>query len=68
MGYDIKTHGDKLNDSEVNNILNWLSFMNAKDDSHLLPTFKKMTEKYDKLRNESFLNVFPEYKKWYETI
>ena len=64
----LKTHGDKLNDSEVNNILNWLSFMNAKDDSHLLPTFKKMTEKYDKTRNESFLNVFPEYKKWYETI
>ena len=47
-----------------------LDWMNKKDMSHHLPTFIGETRKYDKIRNENFTDVFPEWKelfKQYET-
>ena len=39
-----------------------LAYMDASDDSHLLPEFLEATEKLDALRGESFVDVFPEYQ------
>ena len=47
-----------------------LDWMNKKDMSRHLPTFIGETRKYDKIRNENFTDVFPEWKelfKQYET-
>jgi len=47
-----------------------LDWMNKKDMTRMLPTFVSETRKYDKIRNENFTDVFPEWKelfKQYET-
>ena len=54
--------------SEISNILNWLSYMNSRDDSYLLPRFKTNCSRMDKFRNESFVDIFPEFAEWYEKI
>ena len=40
-----------------------LDWMNKKDMSRHLPTFVEETRKYDKIRDENFTDVFPEWKK-----
>ena len=47
-----------------------LDWMNKKDMSKHMPTFITETRKYDKIRDENFTDVFPEWKelfKKYET-
>jgi len=47
-----------------------LDWMNKKDMSKHMPTFINKTRKYDKIRDENFTDVFPEWKdlfKKYET-
>ena len=39
-----------------------LDWMNKKDMSRHMPTFINETRKYDKIRNENFTDVFPEWK------
>ena len=39
-----------------------LYWMNKKDMSRHVPTFITETWKYDKIRNENFTDVFPEWK------
>jgi MoaA/NifB/PqqE/SkfB family radical SAM enzyme len=39
-----------------------LDWMNKKDLSHHMPTFINETRKYDKIRDENFTDVFPEWK------
>ena len=39
-----------------------LDWMNKKDMSRHLPTFVEETRKYDKIRDENFTDVFPEWK------
>jgi len=53
---------------ELDMIKSWLSYMNSKDNSHLLKDFKKFNDKYDLTRNESFESTFPEYAAWYKNI
>lgn len=57
-----------FNIQELEMIKSWLSFMSAKDDSHLLSDFKKFNTRYDLTRNENFEYTFPEYAEWYKTI
>ena len=42
-----------------------LDWMNKKDMSHHLPTFVGETRKYDKIRDENFTDVFPEWKEFF---
>lgn len=37
-----------------------INFLDAKDNSHLIPQFMKVTQQLDELRGESFRDVFPE--------
>ena len=39
-----------------------LDWMNKKDMTRMLPTFVGETRKYDKIRDENFTDVFPEWK------
>ena len=39
-----------------------LDWMNKKDMSRHMPMFIDETRKYDKIRNENFTEVFPEWK------
>ncbi len=39
-----------------------LQYMNAKDQSHLLKEFFRLNDDKDRIRNERFEDVFPEYK------
>ena len=39
-----------------------LDWMNKKDMTRMLPTFVSETRKYDKIRDENFTDVFPEWK------
>lgn len=57
-----------LNDSELQNIKGILSYLVSRDDSKLLGDFKIYNSNLDKSRNESFEEVFPEYKEWYTNI
>ncbi len=43
-----------------------LDWMNKKDMTRHLPTFVGETRKYDKIRNENFTDVFPEWKELFE--
>jgi radical SAM protein with 4Fe4S-binding SPASM domain len=43
-----------------------LDWMNKKDLSHHLPTFINETRKYDKIRDENFTDVFPEWKELFD--
>ena len=53
---------------DIKQIKDWLVFMNSRDDSHLLPEFKKEQTRLDLLRNESFEKTFTEYESWYRNI
>ena len=64
----LNNYNTLLNKSEISNILNWLSYMNSRDDSYLLPRFKTNCCRMDKFRNESFVEIFPEFAEWYEKI
>lgn len=57
-----------LSDYEKSNIVDTLKYMTSKDDSHLLNKFKSYTDALDKSRDESFVEVFPEFAKWYKSI
>tara|TARA_Y100001938_G_C8092100_1_gene435653 strand:+ start:2452 stop:3657 length:1206 start_codon:yes stop_codon:yes gene_type:complete len=57
-----------FNKYDIKQIKDWLVFMNSRDDSHLLPEFKKEQIRLDLLRNESFESTFPEYESWYKNI
>lgn len=59
---------DKLTYSEIQNILQMLSYMNGRDDSHLLSEFIQFNKRLDLSRNESFPETFPEFRSWYENI
>ena len=43
-----------------------LDWMNKKDMSKHMPTFVNETRKYDKIRDENFTDVFPEWKELFE--
>jgi len=53
---------------EVENILAWLRFMNGKDTSNLAQEFKRNILMIDGIRGENFINVYPEYKTWFQEI
>ena len=57
-----------LNESELENDKGILSFMVSKNDSNYLKDFKKYNQALDESRQESFTQVFPEYKLWYKSI
>ncbi len=64
----MQKYGHLLNEHEVDNIKNILSYMNGRDDSHELQLFKAFNEKLDESRDESFLNTYPEFASWYKNI
>lgn len=43
-----------------------LDWMNKKDMSRHMPTFISETRKYDKIRNENFTEIFPEWKELFD--
>ena len=43
-----------------------IKWMNSKDTSFNLPMFFDMTKKYDKVRNEKLVEVFPELKELFD--
>ena len=43
-----------------------LDWMNKKDMSRHMPTFVSETRKYDKIRDENFTDVFPEWRELFE--
>ena len=61
-------NSSRLSEYERKNIVDTLKYMISKDDSHLLPQFKKYTDALDESRNESFVEVFPEFEEWYKNI
>ena len=61
-------HRKAFNNYEINQIKEWLIYMNSVDNSSLLPKFKKEQQRLDALRNESFEKVFPEFEIWYKNI
>ena len=57
-----------LDENDINQMVSWLKYMNSVDNSHLLVKFKAEQERLDALRNESFIDVYPEFRSWYKTI
>jgi organic radical activating enzyme len=57
-----------LDPYEITNIKSWITYMNSKDDTHLLTEFKQFNDGLDLSRNESFTNTFSEYASWYNNI
>ncbi len=57
-----------LNEYEIDNIKNVLSYMNGRDDSHLLQSFKTYNDTLDTSRDEKFTDVYPEFASWYKNI
>ena len=45
-----------------------VNFMMKEDHSHLLSEFKERTDKIDKIRNQKFIEVFPELRDFYLKI
>jgi len=64
----IKEYRPILTSHDLEQIKNWLSYMTSADESSQLVSFKQETERVDKLRNESFVDTFPEFASWYESI
>ena len=64
----IYNYMDLLDEYEIKQMLKWLKYMNSVDNSHLLKQFKDKQERLDKLREESFETVYPEYASWYKNI
>ncbi len=48
--------------SLVNELTGCITYMNSRDDSHLIPEFCQLCDRLDKLRNENTRAVFPELK------
>lgn len=56
-----KAVANQSNDNVIKDGFNMLiNYMNKEDRTDLLPEFKKMTAKIDAVRNENFVDVFPE--------
>lgn len=53
---------------EIENVKGALKYLTSKNDSSLLPQFKKYTQDLDQSRSESFESVYPEFASWYKTI
>ena len=64
----IKKYTPILNRTDIEQMKEWLTYMTSRDDTHLLKRFKKEQERLDFLRNESFIDTFPEYATWYKNI
>lgn len=62
----IKEHPDAIDlgvppvEQLINELKGFLGYMNAKDESRLIPQFKEITTKLDLLRGENTVEVFPE--------
>ena len=57
-----------LTSYDIEQMMSWLKYMNSADNSHLLSDFKKEQTRLDNLRQESFLENYPEYSDWYKNI
>lgn len=64
----LEKYSQHLNNHEIDNLKNILSYMNGKDDSHLLSTFKTYNDTLDTSRDEKFTDVYPEFASWYKNI
>ena len=64
----IKKYTPILNRTDISQMKEWLTYMTSRDDTHLLKSFKREQIRLDSLRNESFLDTFPEYETWYKNI
>jgi organic radical activating enzyme len=64
----LEKYGHLLNEHEIDNIKNVLSYMNGRDDTHELQLFKAFNNELDKSRGESFVDVYPEFASWYKNI
>ena len=64
----LERYGHLLNESEIDNIKNVLSYMNGRDDTHELSLFKSFNTQLDTSRDESFIDVYPEFASWYKNI
>ena len=59
---------EDLSEYEIKSVLDTLSHMNSRDDSHLAKEFKEYNERLDNYRVESFETTFPELSEWYKSI
>jgi len=64
----INRYNKLLNESDIEQIKSWLTYMTSKNDSRLLKNFKQEQTRLDLLRNESFEKTYPEYVTWYKNI
>ena len=64
----LQKYGHLLNEQEIDNIKNVLSYMNGRDDTHELKLFKAFNTQLDNSRDESFVDVYPEFASWYKNI
>lgn len=64
----LSNYSSMLESYEIDDINDWISYMNSKDDSDKLLEFKSYNNNLDKNRKESFIEVFPEYASWYNNI
>ena len=64
----IKKYSPILNRTDIEQMKEWLTFMNSKNTSHLLPMFKREQTRLDTLRNESFIETYPEYATWFKAL
>jgi MoaA/NifB/PqqE/SkfB family radical SAM enzyme len=54
--------------SKYDSIINFLDEENNQDVENIRYSFKYMTHKLDEGREESFVETFPHYKEWYDSI
>ena len=64
----IKKYTPILNRTDIVQMKEWLTYMTSRDDTHYLKSFKREQMRLDSLRNESFVDVFPEHAVWYKNI
>lgn len=57
--------GDDYKKMLLTSFDNIISFMYNKDDTHLIPQFKRKMFRLDRKRGENFINVFPELSELY---
>ena len=57
-----------LSNDDITQMLSWLKYMNSMDNTDRLEKFKEEQERLDQLRDESFVDTFPEFAEWYKTI
>jgi hypothetical protein len=61
MGYIEWLKDNKANNNTINAVKGIIDYMNSEDHSNLIPTFKKEIQTIDNVRNESFLEIYPEF-------